>query len=177
MTAALARGDAAVFDLFYRAWFPKLLGLARRATGRDEAFSLDVVQDAFVRIIRVPRVCPTEGELAAWLRACVLSAAVDRLRADARRRARERTSTPRDLAPTAVEHDPTDAAERLAWLADRLVELPSSDRDLIRLRFDIQRTLAEIAADAEGGTTWGSVQGRLRRTLERLRLAASEYFA
>ena len=175
MTAALARGDAAVFDRFYRAWFPRLLGLARRATGRDEAFALDVVQDAFVRVIRSPRVCPSEGELAAWLRACVLSAAVDRLRAEARRLARERAEASHASATTPT--DPLEATERLAWLADRLGELPASDRDLIRLRFEVQRTLAEIAAETTGMHTWGSVQGRLRRTLERLRLAASEYFA
>jgi len=175
MTAALARGDAAVFDGFYRAWFPRLFALARRATGRDEAFALDVVQDAFVRIIRSPRVCPTEGELAAWLRTCVLSASVDRLRTDARRQARERADAGRNTE--AATADPTEAAERLAWLADRLAELTVSDHDLIRLRFDVQRSLAEIAAESKGGTTWGSVQGRLRRTLDRLRLAASEYFA
>lgn len=175
MTAALARGDAAVFDLFYRTWFPKLLGLARRATGRDEAFALDVVQDAFVRIIRSPRVCPTDGELAAWLRACILSAAVDRLRAEARRNARERAEARGD--PAVAPAETTEASERLAWLSGRLAELPATDRDLVRLRFDVQRSLAEIASASGDRSTWGSVQGRLRRTLDRLRTAASEYFA
>lgn len=169
-TAALAKGDPAAFEFVYRAWFERLLALARTATRRDEAFCLDVVQDAFLRVIRAPRVCPTEAELAGWLRRCVLSAAVDRLRRDARRDARENA---RGLPE--APGDRVGDAEQLRWLRDRLAELSPEDRDLLRLRFEIDRTLAEIAGDGRG--TWGAVHGRLRRTLDRLRRAASEYFA
>lgn len=171
LTAAIARGDAGAFDRLYRGWFDRLLALTRGATRRDEAFGLDVVQDAFVRVIRSPRVCGTEGELAAWLRRCVLSAAVDRLRSEARRSARE---VGRGAVAGAVE-DGAAGAEELRWLRDRIAELGPEDRDLLRLRFEVDRTLAEIAG-ARGGT-WGSVHGRVRRTLERLRRAAAEYFA
>jgi RNA polymerase sigma factor (sigma-70 family) len=176
MTVAIARGDAAVFEVLYRAWFPRLLGLAGRATGRDESFALDVVQDAFIRVIRSPRVCPTEGELAAWLRTCVLSAAVDRLRSEARRSTRERQT--HACAPPTPEgpNESVEAAERLAWLARRLAELGPLDQELIRLRFDIERSLRQIAAESDG-RTWAGVHGRVRRLVERLKIAASEYFA
>ncbi len=171
-TAAIARGDPAAFELLYRAWFDRLLALARAATRRDEAFCLDVVQDAFVRVIRSPRACPTEAQLAGWLRRCVLSAAVDRLRRDARRTAREGA---RGASEAANAAEGVGDAEQLLWLRDRLAELSPEDRDLLRLRFEIDRTLDEIAGDGRG--TWGAVHGRLRRTLDRLRRAASEYFA
>jgi RNA polymerase sigma-70 factor (ECF subfamily) len=175
-TAAIVKGDAAVFSMFYRAWFPRLLGLARRATGRDEAFALDIVQDAFVRVIRAPRRCASEGELSAWLRTVTLSAAVDRLRREARREAREATRHVGDLTGSDAASR-LDAAEQLAWLAARLEEMPREDRDLIRLRYDLQRTLTEIAGS--GGTVagWAAVHGRIRRAVDRLREAAGEYFA
>lgn len=168
LTAAIARGDAAAFERLYREWFDRLLALAGAATRRDEAFCLDVVQEAFVRVIRGPRVCRTEAELAGWLRRCVLSAAVDRLRGEARR-ARREAQAGGGVSAAAAD------AEQLAWLRDRLAELPPEDRELLRLRFEVERTLEEIAG-ASGGT-WAGVHGRIRRTLERLRQAAWEYFA
>jgi RNA polymerase sigma factor (sigma-70 family) len=176
-TSALAKGDAAVFSAFYRFWFPRLLGLAKRATGRDEAFALDVVQDAFVRVIRAPKRCGSEGELSAWLRAITLSAAVDRLRREARREAREaKRRADSTHAPDAAVT--LDAAECLAWLAARLEELAPDDRDLLRLRFEVRQTLGEISARGGGHTAgWAAVHGRIRRAVDRLRKAAGEYFA
>jgi DNA-directed RNA polymerase specialized sigma subunit len=69
-----------------------------------------------------------------------------------------------------------EAAERLAWLAQRLAELGPLDQELIRLRFDIERSLRQIAAESDG-RTWAGVHGRVRRLVERLKIAASEYFA
>jgi RNA polymerase sigma-70 factor (ECF subfamily) len=178
-TAAIVRGDAAVFSAFYLAWFPRLLTLARRATGRDEAFAMDVVQDSFVRVIRAPRVCESDGELSAWLRAVTLSAAVDRLRKEARRESREARREPGERAgPDA--HATLDAAERLEWLAARLDEMGVEDRDLIRLRYDLRQTLGEIAGGRNANEQcagWAAVHGRIRRAMDRLRKSAGEYFA
>lgn len=173
LTAAIVKGDAAAFELLYRAWFPRMLGMARRATGRDESFALDVTQDAFVRVIRGPVVCATEAELGAWLRRCVLSASIDKLREEARRRARERARTRADSG----EAPDLEAVERLRWLAKSLDELSLVDRDLLKLKFELDRTLEQIGALQQGKTgSWASVHGRIRRSLERLRLAAAEFF-
>ena len=52
LTAAIASGDTEALASLYREHFDSLYGQARRITGRDESFCLDVVQDAFMRVIR-----------------------------------------------------------------------------------------------------------------------------
>src|SRR3954464_2660020 len=52
LTASLAAGDRAAVEAFYRRYFELLFRAARRAAGRDEAFCLDVVQEAVLRVIR-----------------------------------------------------------------------------------------------------------------------------
>ncbi len=168
LTAALVRGDAGALDTLYRAWFDRMVGLAARATGRDEAFCLDAVQDAFLRVIRSPRAIETEAELAAWLRRCVLSAAIDRLRREARAGGRERRAA-MPGQDGGVDQS-VRAAERLSWIAARLREMGDADRELVQLRYAVERTLAEVARVR--GTTSGLVHGRLRRLMAALRSAA-----
>lgn len=177
LTGALVRGDSAALDQLYREHLGPMVGLARRSSGRDEAFAFDAVHDAFVRIISAPRVCATEDLLRAWLRRAVISAVIDRLRAEARRRRREHAFSPGEAATS----EP-DAADQLAWLARELGQLAQSDRDLLSLRYRAELTLAEIAEI--NGTTQGSrntlgfgaIQGRIRRVILRLRRSAQEYF-
>lgn len=174
LTRALARGDRLAFEVLYREHFGRMVGLAQRATGRDEAFSLDVVHDAFVRIIDRPVICESDELLRAWLRRVVLAAAIDRLRAEARRRGREAVAGERldGMESGGAEW----AAERLAWLAVELKRLPDQDRELIELRFRAERSLAEIAAGGTG-LGWAAVHGRIRRAIERLRRSAEEFFS
>ena len=107
-TAAIAAGDTAAFARFYDRWFDTVYAEAARATGRDEAFCLDVVQDAMMRVIRSMRPLPAEDDVRRWLRAVVHSCAYDRLRSETRRRRRETaaartrplTAPPPATAPT-----------------------------------------------------------------------------
>ena len=63
LTAAIARGDSAAFARFYEARFDRAFATARDLTGRDEAFCLDVVQDAMIRVThRIPTL-PDERSL------------------------------------------------------------------------------------------------------------------
>lgn len=166
LTDRLARGDADALDTLYRQWYPRLLALARRATGRDDAFAHDTVHDAFLRIIRTPARCTTDAQLSCWLRRCVLSAAVDSLRAEARRLAREK----RHAAPELQHPHP---ADQLRWLAEQLRTLDPSDRELLRLRFVAEQSLHAIAAGSTG-LSWSAVHSRLRRLLLTLRRRESE---
>ena len=71
LTAAMAAGDEQAIETFYRAYFAWLYQKARHATGRDEAFCLDVVQEAVLRILRCVRPVEGEGPFRAWLRLVV----------------------------------------------------------------------------------------------------------
>lgn len=146
-----------------------MLGLARQATGRDEAFCLDVVQEAFLRVIRRLPVMDEEASLSAWLRRATLSAAYDRLRAERRRVARERTSQVTRCADS--ERDTRDA-ERLNWLRERIAEMEPDSARLLHLRFGLGWTLARIGSAV--GLKPGAVDGRIGRTVKAMREEAGE---
>ena len=52
LTEAIASGNTEAFASFYRQWFDTMYAQARNASGRDESFCLDVVQDAMLRVIK-----------------------------------------------------------------------------------------------------------------------------
>lgn len=167
----LVRGDAAALDALYRAWFDRVVALAGKATGRDEAFCLDAAQEAFLRVIRSPIVIETEAELAAWLRRCVLSTAVDKLRREARAKGREQRGG--GEAQAASPDLAAQAAEQLGWIARQLRDLGDADQELVRLRFGVEQTLEEVARAR--GMTKGGVHGRLRRLVAALRSVAGGF--
>lgn len=170
LTASISRGDTEAFARFYQAWFDRAYAAARSLTGRDEAFCLDVVQDAMIRVARRMPTLPDERSLEGWLARVVRSAALDRLRREQRRILRERSRSP---APTPVPPDElNDLLERIDWLRAALTELPADDRALLDARFARSRTLRD--AGDEVGLTGDAAHGRLRRIINRLRNAAME---
>ena len=89
LTEAIASGNTEAFATFYRAWFDTMYAQARGASGRDESFCLDVVQDAMLRVIKSVPAMESADDLRRWLRVVVQSCAYDRFRAETRRKARE----------------------------------------------------------------------------------------
>lgn len=167
LTRAIARGDTDAFERFYRDWFEPAYAMARTITRRDESFCLDVVQDAMLRVARSIKPMDTHEQLAAWMKRVVHTAALDRLRAERRRLARERAASASDAMPDPI----AEMDDRIAWLHEQIVALPQDDRSLLMLRFGRSRTL-DATADAHAMTP-GAAHGRLRRAIERLRDAAN----
>lgn len=162
LTRAIARGDELALAAFYEAWFDECYTLARRLTGRDESFCLDVVQDAMLRVIRSMRPMRTQRDLSRWMARVVHTAALDRMRDERRRAARERRSAAGGAA--------TGPDERVEWIAAQLAALPETDRALLGLRFGRSRTLAQAAEATR--MTEGAAHGRIRRAIERMRKSA-----
>ncbi|MCK4872115.1 MAG: sigma-70 family RNA polymerase sigma factor [Phycisphaerales bacterium] len=171
LTRAIASGNTEAFARFYRERFDVMYAHARKATGRDEAFCLDVVQDAMMRMIRSMRPIDTEARLAAYLRAVVQSAACDLLRQEARRRQREQRFA-RDRREADERHDDVDA--RIAWLRKELNTLDDRQIELMLMRHRFGWTLAKIGATV--GLRPGAVDGRLTRITNMLRRKATEVF-
>jgi RNA polymerase sigma factor (sigma-70 family) len=165
LTAGLAAGDEAAVERFHHQWFPRLYAAARAASGRDESFCLDVVQEAMLRILRCIRPVGSAARLGAWTTLVVRTTAWDLLTAERRRRRREE-EWGGALAPRGPDPD----AERLAWLRAEIQALDPALGRMFRLRYEQGWTLARIAARL--GLTLGSVDGHLRRALEHLRLRA-----
>ncbi|MEZ6243660.1 MAG: sigma-70 family RNA polymerase sigma factor [Phycisphaerales bacterium] len=160
LTRAIARGDEAAFERFYNDWFEPAYAMARRLTRRDESFCLDVVQDAMLRAAKSIKPLDMHDQLAAWVRRVVHTAALDRLRAERRRLARERASYENHPALAPLD-------ERIEWIRAELAKLPPEERSLLSMRFGRDKTLETTAA--AHSMTPGAAHGRVRRLLARLR--------
>ena len=175
LTTAIASGDTEAFARFYGAWFDAMYAEAARATGRDEAFCLDVIQDAMLRVIRRMRPMATEGDLRRWLRAVVQSCAYDRLRGESRRRRREAEAAAgrRDSGPPEAS-DRDELCRRLQWLEQQLRTCDAASVQMLLMRHRFGWTLRQIGAAL--GVKPGAVDGRLRRLVGGLRREAQEDF-
>lgn len=170
LTHAIATGDTEAFGRFYGRWFDFALAQARRCSGRDEHFCLDVVQETMMRVIRSIKPMETELDVGRWLRAIVQSCCYDLLRRERRRDRRERAArTDREGASIGRETD-----DRLIWLRSELANLDPELARLLSLRFRLGWTLQRIGAAV--GLKPGAVDGRLTRALASLRARAPEDF-
>jgi len=166
LTGAIARGDRAALGTFYESWFDRAYTLARSITRRDEAFCLDVVQEAMLRVVRSIKAMDSQDELERWMTRVIHTAALDLLRRESRRSRRERSRSPAHTPSP----DPTslaELAEQIAWLRARLAELPTEDGSLLRARFVQGHSLEQ--AGLHSGLTGDAAHGRVRRALRRLK--------
>lgn len=172
LTAAMAAGDTRAVEVFYRRYFDSLYVHARRCTGRDEAFCLDVVQEAVLRIIRNVRPARTEAQLSAWFRLVVQTAAYDLIRQETRRHRREIVAcVGSPESANSVDAQESDQ-ERLEWLRSEIASFDAQLAQMLDLRFSKRWTLGRIAQSM--GLSLGTVDGRLRRALAELRKRAME---
>ncbi|MFG0285871.1 MAG: RNA polymerase sigma factor [Phycisphaerales bacterium JB039] len=165
MTSAIASGDAEAFARFYEQWFDWMYQMARSITKRDESFCLDVTQDAMLRVVRSMRPMRTEDDLRRWLMRVTHTAALDLLRAEARRRRRERGA----MALGAAEPGGVGLDEQIESLRQRIERLSPEDRGLLQLRFG-----RGAALRVAGGGSAAAAHGRLRRIVQRLRETMEE---
>lgn len=125
----------------------------------------DVVQEVFVRLVRFGRHGGAPpGKVRAWLLRTTRSAAIDLLRADSRRRRRERRRAEAGDNPfVSSAHDALVARET----AEALAELEERTREVVVLRIWGESTFAEIAELT--GIGLSTAHDEYRRGLEQLR--------
>jgi RNA polymerase sigma factor (sigma-70 family) len=173
LTAGIARGDERFVELFYRRYFDFLFAQARRALrqdptgGHDEASCLDVVHDAMLRVVRCCRPMRTEAHLLNWCRVVVQCCALDRLRAESRRRRHERQAARHEEISEASTRE-----SQMSWLAAQIRKLDAELVRLIDMRYSQGLTLARIAATVQMSV--GGVDARLRRAIAILRAEAED---
>jgi RNA polymerase sigma factor (sigma-70 family) len=157
----LPPGDERAFAEFYHDWFPTVMAWAKETSHRDEAFCLDVVQDAMIRLIRYKPSLDSHGAFVAWLRAAVRSSAIDLMRREIAASVRERASaTPEARAPTSVD-------DRTRELLAALTRLTPDDQMLLRLRSESEVTYEALSLAFD--STPDSLYGRARRAISKLR--------
>ena len=174
LTEAIASGNTEAFATFYQRWFDTMYAQARSASGRDESFCLDVVQDAMLRVIKSVPSMASDDDLRRWLRVVVQSCAYDRFREETRRRSREQ----RAVAMRASNHSNGEVGaeertvDRIRWLERELRSLEDRDVQLLLMRHRFGWTLKRIGRTM--GMKPGAVDGRIRRVLGKLRRRAKE---
>ncbi len=174
LTEAIASGNTEAFATFYRRWFDTMYAQARSASGRDESFCLDVVQDAMLRVIKSVPSMASDDDLRRWLRVVVQSCAYDRFREEARRKAREqRAVAVRGLSNSNGQLGADEETiDRIRWLESELQSLDDRDVQLLLMRHRFGWTLKRIGRTL--GMKPGAVDGRIRRVLSKLRRRAKE---
>lgn len=167
LTRAIAQGNERAFEQFYNDSFETAYAIARRLTGRDESFCLDIVQDAMLKAARSMKTLDTPEALDAWYARVVHTVAIDRLRSERRRLDRERVN-----ADDVTRRGLGELNDRIDWLRSELRKLGPDERALLTLRFGRSRTLGSTAAAND--LTPAATHGKIRRTIARLRDAAQD---
>ncbi|MDO8630956.1 MAG: sigma-70 family RNA polymerase sigma factor [Phycisphaerales bacterium] len=171
------RFDPAAFDVIVDAYAGRLCGFFRRLLGRCNDAE-DLVQEVFVRVVRMIPQYQDDGRFEAWLFRIATNLARDRIRERDRRPrvvglddvslgdASEISDIKSEISKKTVGRgfDGDEATERLAQAMDRL---PVAEREVILLRHYGHLTFEEIAEMM--GTPLGTALARGHRGLGKLR--------
>lgn len=169
LASRIAKGDHASLDALYARWFDRGVALVRRLTGRDEAFCMDVVQEAFLRVVRKPPSGLEDESLDRWMIKTLRSAAVDLIRGESRRRERENRSGRSWAALQEVGVEQSHVGVELGNVKKVLEDVGSDEHVLVWLRLKSEVSLE--TAGAAAGMSGDAAHGKLRRLFLRLRAA------
>ena len=172
LARAVVAGDEPALAELYRRHGAPCFGLARRVLV-DRVLAEEVVQEVFLRLWRQPdRFDAERGSMRSFLFAQVYGRAVDLLRAETARRAREEREALRsptvddDLERAVMELTEGEAVRRA------LQTLSEGERQAIELAYFGGHTYKEVAVLLEQPE--GTVKSRIRSGLLRLRAALIE---
>jgi RNA polymerase sigma-70 factor (ECF subfamily) len=155
-------GERAAFDDLIRRWNDPLWRYVRRLAGSDESAS-DILQDAWLRVLRgIPRL-RQPAKLRPWLFGIARRAAMDRLRDQYARPA----DTNVDMADLPASESTDAIEEDLAAMHQELSRLPLIEREVLTLFY-----LKDLSLDDVGDVLdvpVGTVKSRLFRARHLLR--------
>lgn len=165
----IAQGDAAAFETIYDRHSSRAYSLAYRLLG-DRDSAEDLVQDAFLTLWRhADAYDANRGSVGAWLLSITHRRGVDRLRTVGAMQRRQQAL--QAIHATAEPGEDAADAGLARILADgvrgELAELPEEQGQVVRLAYYGGFTHHEIADLL--GLPLGTVKGRIRLGLERLR--------
>ena len=170
LAARLAAGDDRALAEAFDRLGPAVYGAALRVLGEGSA-AQDVVQDVFVDLWRHPgRYDPAAGALRAYLVARARHRAVELVRSELRRIARQERHyrlSPGQAHPSACEE--VTAAEAASVVRAAVRQLPEAQRRVIELAYFDGLTYREVARAAD--IPEGTAKSRLRLALAKLEAA------
>lgn len=162
------REDARAFEVLYDRHWNAVFWLSMRILD-DRGLAADVTQEAFTALWRHrDQYRPDRGRLKWWLLSIVRNRAID-----VQRRHRDEVPSPEPPLELAVAPDSTEeevlAEYERGKLAVLVAQLPSDQRAVIELAF--YRGLSHAEITEQLGVPLGTIKGRIRSALARLRLA------
>src|SRR5688572_4917176 len=157
------RGSASDLEALFRLHWPRAFRAAFLVV-HDAAAAEDIAQEAFLAAIRNLDRFDRRRPFGPWLHRIVINRSIDWSRA-----ARLRPS----LGPAALDRlaadpaaGPDDGDPRALGIDEALAALSPEQRAIVAMRYVLDLTPGEIAADL--GLPRGTVNSRLRRALDRL---------
>ena len=169
--ARVAEGDAVALRDLYDRYGRVVYSFAYRLT-HDATLSEECVQDVFVALWRrAGDFDPTRAKLTTWLFVVARNRAIELGRQKARR-----PELRDDLEPVGSSPDPADliaVADESQRVAEAMAELPEEQLAVLRLSYFDGLSHSEIAEVI--GIPLGTVKGRMRLALERLRSLSDTY--
>ena len=169
--ARVARGDTVALRELYDRYGRVVYSFAYRLT-HDPTLSEECVQDVFVALWRrAADFDPTRAKLTTWLFIVARNRAIELGRQKARR-----PELRPDPEPAGSSPDPADlvaVADEAQRVAEAVAELPEEQLAVLRLSYFDGLSHSEIAEVI--GIPLGTVKGRMRLALERLRTLSDAY--
>jgi len=167
LAARLAAGDDHALAEAFDALASSVYGSALRVLG-DNSAAQDVVQDVFVELWSHPgRYDPMAGTLRTYLTVLARHRAVDLVRSELRRVARQERSYRLTPAPPANgAGDVVLAAETASLVRAAVQQLPASQRQVVELAYFEGLTCRQVAHAV--GIPEGTAKSRLRLALAKL---------
>lgn len=157
---AADRSDAAFAELVRR-HLDLVYAAARRQLG-STALAEEIAQLVFTDLAQHPPTLAPGSSLVAWLHTVTRRTAIDHIRRETRRRAREQTA----LALDAMTTPPADWSAVAPLLDEAVATLPEPDRTALLLRFFENRSYRDIGAAL--GLSDDATQKRVSRALDDL---------
>ena len=167
--AAVAAGDQLALRHLYERYGRLAHSIAYRISG-DRATAEECTQDAFVTLWRrAERFDPARGQLSTWLFAIARNLALTAVR---RHRPTVELDQGSEAATTAGPDELVASADSAAQLADAMAQLPEPQLAVLQLAYFEGLSQSEIAEQL--GLPLGTVKGRVRLALERLRTVVTD---
>jgi RNA polymerase sigma-70 factor, ECF subfamily len=134
-------GDGESLTALVNRWQPRLLRHAMRLT-REHETAIDVVQDAWVAIVRGIRRLDDPARFAPWVYRIVTNKCADWIR----RRQRQRASlVPLAVEPAAKEASAEDAQNEVAAIREAIGQLPREQQAILSLFYVEELSIRNIA--------------------------------
>jgi RNA polymerase sigma factor (sigma-70 family) len=130
---------------------------------RSPHLAEEIAQSVFTNLARHAAKLAPDTILTAWLYRATRNAAIDLIRSEARRQAREQLS----LQMSAMNDSPADWSHIEPLLDEAMDSLEDADRTAILLRYFEKKSLSEVGTAL--GTGEDAAQKRVSRAVERLR--------